>query len=179
MVPLHTYGLELIACRLMASLDGVADRSRSFYEAKELIPDEIDAQSSGNCKGQSWSDRLNDRPLRPSHQLFRLWRQKWLSQARGSLQSLLFACILGGCNLKVELGQSMATYTDCPTNLNPLLLATGLIALLREESVAENFNFAVHLMSCALSHKTFRAAGRPPPHYGGHLDFPLEAISGE
>lgn len=154
-------------------MEGVADRSRAFYAAQGLISDEVDAANELKARGQSWSDRLNDAPLRPSHQLFRLWRLKWASQARGLLQSLLFACILAGCDLKEDLGKSLEACTACPSGMNPLLLATGLIALLRQESIAESFIFTVLALSCSPSHKAFRAAGRPPPHYGGHLKFPV------
>ena len=169
---MHSYGLELISSRLIATGEGQAERSREFYVSQALLPDDsvLRASRSGQ-KGRSWSDRLNDSPLRPSHQLFRQWRLKWVESSVGVLRELLVACLLVGCDLKVQLGRSLQHFEQCPLAARSLLISVGLTALLRQESVAEAFPLTVLLLGHAPSHKTFRAVGRPPPHYGGQLEF--------
>lgn len=172
-VPLHKYGLQLIWARLAASLAGQPDHSRDFYDEKGLLSGELPAEDPVPSKAMSWSDRLYAEPLRPSPQLFRHWRQKWPFRAKAWLLSLLLACIHARCDLKKQLGESLTAFTDCPESLRPLLLATGLVALLQEESAERALPAAVFLLGCSSSHKIVRAVGRPPPHYGGDLELPL------
>jgi hypothetical protein len=164
-VPLHTYSLRFIAARVEASLRGVADRDRQFYEERGLIPDEPDFQNV------SWSDRLNDKPLRPSHRLFARWRGKWAMCSRPWLFALLSACIYVGCDLRTQLGQSLEAMTRCPELMSPLALAAGLMGLLRDESAWTALPAVIRLTACRPSHKPARAGGRPPPQYGGALEF--------
>lgn len=163
-VPLHSYSLQLITSRLQASLEGQSDRSREFYEQQGLIPD--DNVSS------SWSDQLNEAPPRPSRQLFRHWRLKWRSQAHVWLQSLVFANIYAGCDLKSAFALRLQNFKQMPALLNALALAIGLIAMLQSRTVKEALPGAVFLLSCSPSHKVFLAGGRPPPQYCGAMEFP-------
>lgn len=169
-IPLHSYGAHLIGSRLEASLAGDADRSQSFYQRHQLIPDE-DPQPPHSLKAISWSDRLNDKALRPSHQLFRHWRRKWSRCSRAWLHRLLLACIFAGCDLKVRLGELLEVYVDCPDPMRSVPLALGLVSLLQGQPVASSLATTVLLLGCSSSHKICRAAGRPPPHYGGDLEF--------
>lgn len=174
-VPSHSYGLKLICSRLTASLEGQPDRSREFYEEHGLIPDEPDDEPQHEAgKGTSWSDRLNDKPLRPSHRLFAHWRGKWPLRARAIwLVRLFLACLHAGCDLKAQLGASLENLVACPEPMRALPMAMGLVALLQEESdVWASLPTAVFLLACSPSHKIARAAGRPPPQYGGALEFP-------
>lgn len=171
MVPLHSYGLQLISDRLRATANGVGDRSQKFYVSQGLFSDEVNDNYKPGARGMAWSDRLNDRPLRPAHQLFRAWRRKWAAAAVARLRELLLACILVGCDLKSQLGKSLEQFADCSPSARSLLLSVGLIALLREETVIEAWPWATLLLGHTSSHKSFRAAGRPPPQYGGHLKF--------
>ena len=168
--PLHTYPLALVVARLSASSQGRSDRSREFYESQGLIPDDF-VDKSG-LKGASWSDQLEDYSLRPSPQLFRLWRQKWSAQSQLWLQFLLFACILAGCDIKTSLGFRLDKFGDCSMAMRPLVICAGLVSLIREESVDTALRTAVQMLSFSPSHKTCRAPGRAPPQYGGDLDYP-------
>lgn len=85
---------------------------------------------------------------------------------------LLLTCVHFGCDLKVRLGESLIDFTDCPPLMQPLPLAMGLVALLQEAPVWAAFPSTVFLLGCASSHKICRVSGRPPPHYGGDLEFP-------
>jgi len=175
-VPSHSFGLELICSRLTASLAGQPDRSRDFYEEHELIPDERDEQElqSEAGKGTSWSDCLNDKPLRPSHRLFAHWRRKWPLRAQAIwLFCLYLACLHDGCDLRTKLGLSLEKLVACAEPMRALPIAMGLVALLQEEpDVWASFPSTVILLACSPSHKIARAAGRPPPQYGGALEFP-------
>lgn len=164
-VPLHSYGLAFIAARVEASLRGVPDRDRQFYRERDLIPDEPEFENV------SWSDRLNDKPLRPSHRLFANWRKKWGLRSRPWLVALLSACIYLGCDLRTQLGESLETMTRCPESMRPLAIAVGLLGLLREASAWSVLPAAIQLTACRPSHKLARAGGRPPPQYGGALEF--------
>lgn len=164
-VPLHSYGLPLVSARLHATICGDSLRSRQFYADRNLVPDDIEFQDV------SWSDRLNQQPLRPAHQLFARWSRKWRRGAQEWLQVLLFACIFAGCDLKKLLADDPAGLMRCPADLRPIALAAGLIALLRQQPLSSTFPSAMLVLSCAPSHKRFRVAGRPPPQYGGELEF--------
>lgn len=164
-VPLHSFGLTLIAARVEASLRGVPDRDQQFYRERGLIPDEPEFENV------SWSDRLNDKPLRPSHRLFAGWRRKWGLLSRPWLVALLSACIYMGCDLRTQLGHSLQAMTRCPESLRSLALAAGLLGLLRDESAWSALPAAIRLTACRPSHKRARAGGRPPPQYGGALEF--------
>lgn len=165
--------MHLICSRLRASLEGQPDRSQAFYEEHGLIPDEAPFEEfQPALKAVSWSDRLNDKPLCPSHQLFRHWRRKWPLRAQAWLQRLLLACIFSGCDLKARLGESLQGFAACPESMRALPLAAGLVGLLQEKPAWASFSTTVFLLGCASSHKIFRAAGRPPPHYGGDLELP-------
>ena len=52
--------------------------------------------------------------------------------------------------------------------LRPLAFASGLVKLL-EPPEADRLATAVRMVAFSSSHKIFRVAGRPPPHYGGAL----------
>lgn len=172
-VPNHKYGLELIWARLTASLAGLPDHSYVFYEEQGLLLGELPAEERASpTRAMSWSDRLNAEPLRPSPQLFRHWRLKWPSRAQAWLLRLLLACIHACCDLKVQLGESLKDCIDCPEGMWPLLLATGMVALLQEESAETALPATVFLLGCSASHKISRVSGRPPPHYRGDLEFP-------
>ncbi|MCW5796819.1 MAG: hypothetical protein KIS97_20990 [Nitrospira sp.] len=171
MVPLHSYGLQLISDRLRANVNGVGNRNREFYVSQGLFSDEVNDNYKPGARGLSWSDRLSDQPLRPAHQLFAAWRRKWATSAVARLRELLLACMLVGCDLKSQLGKSLEHFADCSPSARSLLLSVGLIALLREETVTEAWPWAILMLGHAPSHKSFRAAGRPPPQYGGHLKF--------
>jgi len=169
-LPLHSYGMELIVDRLMAGIDGISLRSFSFYEEAGLVP--------FGCKerhqeGISWSDLLEAEPLNPSYQLFHQWQKRFSERAQSWLRCLLVACVLAGCDLHVCLGESLESFGKCPKGLHPLLLATGLVGLLQERPVRLCLGETVRLLcgSQIGTHKPLRAAGRPPPQYGGDLDF--------
>lgn len=170
--PGHSYGLELIAARLAASLEGEPDRSQRFYDRQNLIPDEPDqSKEEQTGRGTSWSDRLNARPLRPSHRLFSHWRSKWAIRGQSWLPWLLLASLLSRCDLKMRFAESLTCFENCPAQLRPLAIAVGLVALHRRETVWTSLTRTVFLVGCRPSHKIARAAGRPPPQYGGDLEF--------
>lgn len=164
-MPLHSYALPFIAARLEANLRGVPDRDQTFYAEWDLIPDEPELQFS------SWTDRLNDKPLRPSHRLFASWRAKWSQRPREWLLSLLLACIHAGCDLRDQFGESLVDLVRCPESMRPLAMAAGFIGLLRGQTIWACLPDAVRVAACCSSHKNARAAGRPPPQYGGALEF--------
>lgn len=170
--PGHSYGLKLIVARLAASLEGEPDRSQRFYDQQNLIPDELEQQPNETMgKGASWSDRLNARPLRPSHRLFSHWRSKWAVRGQFWLPWLLLASLLARCDLKTRFTESLTCFENCPLQLRPLAIAVGLVALHRRESVWTSLARTIFLVGCRPSHKIARAAGRPPPQYGGDLEF--------
>lgn len=172
-VPNHKYGLQLIWARLAASLAGQPDHSRVFYEEQGILLGELSAEERVNpTKAMSWSDQLNAESLRPSPQLFRHWRLKWPSRAQTWLLRLLLACIYACCDLKVQFGESLKDYVDCPKDMWPLLLAAGMVALLQEESAEAALPATVFLLGCSSSHKISRVSGRPPLHYRVDLEFP-------
>jgi len=173
-IPLHSYGSHLICDRLEAYANGISGRSQEFYVSRGLVPDGGDDHEQKAGRGTSWSDRLTDSPLQPSHHLFRQWRRKWAASAGRCLGGLLKACILIGGDLKSKLGLSLEKFSQCSPSVRSLLLSAGLIALLREESVLEAWPMTVLLLGHSPSHKSFRAAGRSPPQYGGHLKFNAE-----
>lgn len=169
--PGHSYGLELIVARLTASLQGESDRSQRFYDRQNLIPDEPEQQTEeATGRGTSWSDRLNARPLRPSHRLFSYWRSKWATRGQSWLPWLLLASLLSKCDLKSRFAESLTCFGNCPPELRPLAIASGLVALHRREPVWTSLTRTIFLVSCRPSHKIARAAGRPPPQYGGDLE---------
>jgi hypothetical protein len=167
-VPLHSYGLQLISDRVRASLAGQPDKSREFYEIHELLPDEPEIPSG--LKATSWSDRLNDEPPRPSPQLFSHWRRKWSAQATAWLRQLLLACLLVGADLKGKLADRLLEFYGCPKSMRAVPFAIGLVSLLHGSDAALPISRTVFLLGCRPSHKICRAAGRPPPQYGGDLE---------
>jgi hypothetical protein len=169
--PLHSYGLPLICSRLAATLDGQPHASRHFYEQHQPVPD---ASIDEDLRGQSWSDRMSENPPCPSPQLFRRWSLKWPSRAQEWLDSLLLGCLNSGCDLKGKLAQRLAGFLLCPEAMRALPLAAGMVCLLLPEE-ADWFQAAVRLLAFSPSHKNFRAAGRPPPHYGGALKLTVGA----
>ncbi len=172
-VPLHKYSLQLICDRLDASFAGQSDHSRDFYEEQGLLSGELPTEGRlAPTRAMSWSDQVCSEPPRPSPQIFRHWRLKWPSRAQVWLPKLLLACIHASCDLKMRLGESLTGYINCPESMWPLVLATGLAALLQEESAEAALPAAVFLLGCSTSHKISRVSGRPPPHYGGDLEFP-------
>ena len=171
-LPLHSYGLEFVSARVMASIDGVSLRSRDFYEKMGLAP--VAAADEPNGGGLSWSDYLELEPLTPSYQLFHRWRQRFSQRAQVWLRWLMVACVMGGCDLRTRLGESLEEFGKCPEDLYALLLAAGLVGLLQDRPVRLCFGDTLRLLCGAIpgSPKLLRAAGRPPPHYGRDLEFP-------
>lgn len=169
-IPMHSYGLSLIQSRLQASLEGVADRSRAFYKDHQLLPDDLLAEEA-QPPTLSWSDQLNDEPLRPSHQLFASWRRKWPRRAQVWLHLLLLACIHIGADLSSAFAQKLQNLAECPLPMRSFAHAVGLISLLRDESAKSAFAPTIVLLACRPAHKNFRAVGRPPPYLWGALEF--------
>ncbi len=172
-MPLHSYGQRLIAHRILACLDGIPLRSRLFYQQSGLVPtvSEGDSIEVGG-RGRSWSDLLDSEGFAPSYQLFHYWRSKFSRRAQLWIPGLLIACILGGCDLRKRLGESLSDFRACPVDLHPVLLAAGLVGLLQEQPVRLSVASTLQLLcgSTSRSHKPLRAAGRPPPHCGGDLE---------
>lgn len=171
-LPLHSYGVELVGDRLMACIDGASLRSRDFYELKGLAaPASPEERVVGDF---SWSDQLELEPLTPSYQLFHQWRRSFSLRARLWLYWLLAACLLSGCDLRTRLGESLESFNQCPKDLYPLLLSVGLIGLLQDQPVRSCLGQTLRLLcgSSIGSRKNLQAPGRPPPHYGQDLEFP-------
>ena len=156
----------------MACIDGVALRSRDFYEQQGLVT--VTSPEERAAEEFSWSDRLEVEPINPSHQLFLQWRRSFSRRAQLWLHSLLAACILSGCDLRVRLGESLEGFRQCPPELYPLLLSAGLIGLLQDRPVRSCLGETLWLLcgSSIGSHKPLQAPGRPPPQYGQSLEFP-------
>ena len=169
-LPLHSYGMKLICDRVMAGIDGASLRSESFYEEAGLIPA---GYTEGQEQGTSWSDLLESEPLTPSYQLFHQWEKRLSRRAQLWLRWLAVACVLAGCDLRARLGENLESFGKCPKNLRPLLLAVGLVSLLQNRPVRVCLGETLRLLCGSLigTHKPLRAAGRPPPQYGGDLDF--------
>lgn len=167
-LPLHSYGLELIRDRVLACLDGIPLRSRDFYVDKGLLPEDEESDA------ESWSDRLESEPLTPSHQLFQAWRVKFARRSDVWIKLLLVACIVAGCDLRSRLGKSLANFQRTPVDLHGFLLAAGLVGLLQGASVRGSLGQTLWILSGSntTSHKILRALGRPPPQYGGDLELP-------
>ena len=53
--------------------------------------------------------------------------------------------------------------------MRALPVTVGLVSLLQAPNGANAFPETVRLIGFSVSHKIFRVAGRPPPHYGGAL----------
>jgi hypothetical protein len=164
-LPKHSYGLNFIHARVLASIDGVSLRSRDFYEDHGLIPP--------NDEALPWSDLLDLEPLNPSYQLFHQWRRRFSRPARVWLRALLVACVLSGCDLRSRLGESLEAFGNCPKDLHSLLLAAGLIGLLREQPVRASLRETLILVYGAASgsHKPLQASEHLLIQYGESLNF--------
>ncbi len=162
-VPLHSYGADILAARLVASLLGQSLRSRDFYETHGLLP--LDAPAD-----QSWTDWLDSNPITPSGQTFLAWGVKFGRSAASWLRLLIWSCIYVGASLEERLGAILAGFSQCPSTLNPLGLSGGALSLLLGKPVEVCIRERLPLLACRPpSHKLLRASGRPPPLYGGSL----------
>lgn len=171
-LPSHSYGMNFVGDRLLACIDGASLRSRDFYEQKGLTPSVGPKERA--AEEFCWSDQLEMEPLNPSHQLFLRWRQVFSGRARLWLQWLVVACLLGGCDLRKRLGESLEGFNRCPPELYPLLLSAGLVGLLQDRPVRRCLGETLRLLcgSSIGSHEILQAPVRSPPHYGKDLEFP-------
>ena len=169
-VPLHSYGRDLIAARLVGSLRGESLRSRDFYEEQGLLPDDAPAD---DLEG-SWTDWIDSNPINPTGQTFRGWGVKFGCSAANWLRLLIWSCIYAGVSLDSKLGLLLAGYSQCPSSLNPLGISGGAFSLLLGRPVEVCIRECLGLLACQPpSHKPLRASGRPPPQYGGSLGCPF------
>lgn len=165
-VPLHSYGADVLAARLVASLLGESLNSWSFYESQGLLPADAPARDD-----PSWTDWLDFNPIAPSAQTFRGWGIKFGRAASSWLRLLIWSCIYAGASLEERLGSVLAGFPLCPSTLNALGLSGGALSLLMGKPVAICIRERLPLLACRPpSHKPLRAFGRPPPLYGGCLE---------
>lgn len=164
-VPLHSYGRDVIADRLVASLRGLPLRSRDFYEEQGLLPDDAPAAD------EAWTDWVDANPLAPTVQTLGTWGAKFGRLAENWLRLLLWGCIYAGAAIDTRFAASLAAYPQCPKRLHALALSAALMGNLLGKPIEVCLRERLGLLACRpSSHKTSRAFGRPPPQYGGSLE---------
>jgi hypothetical protein len=168
-MPLHSYGQSSMSHGILACINGVAQPSPEYCETGCLLPVKGEEAGPGDAP---LVELKEGETFTPSYQLFQLWRQKFARSAHLLLPGLLMACILAGCDLRKRLGESLSSFNACPTDLRPLLLAAGLVGLLREQAVSDCLAPTLRLLcgTTSRSHKPSAAAARPPPNVGQTLD---------